>query len=106
MVLPSNDENHCNSLPVFFRWIKAVAALKSLIILDKIILDILPTSVLLVLTNLHFIVARKLPLWSFIVLYDLELANLRIRLPDISFLINLFWAQEFIRSTEFLSHLL
>ena len=56
--------------------------------LAKITLDILPMSVLLVLINLHFIVAGKLSLWSFIVLYNIELANLRLRLPITILLIN------------------
>ena len=72
----------------YFHWIEPVAALTSLIMLAKITLNILPISVLLILINLRFIVAGKLSLWSFIVIYDLELVNLRICLPDILFFIN------------------
>ena len=83
-----------------------MAVLTSLIILLNIDLDILPMLVLLVLISLDLIVAGKLSLWSLIVIYDLETFNLGIRLPDILFILSIFCAQEFIRSTELLSHFL
>ena len=46
--LSSNEENHFNKSPIFFQYNKPVAVLSSFIMFDKITLDILLMSALLV----------------------------------------------------------